>query len=89
VARKKTRIIQVPMPESLVNELDRLSDEHGESRASVIREAAARYIASAREAEAVREYIESYENDPEVDEGDWRERNAAEVWGKEDFSNWE
>jgi metal-responsive CopG/Arc/MetJ family transcriptional regulator len=88
VAKKKTRIIQVPMPEDLVYSLDKLSHERGESRAFILREAAAQYIANADEAERDRRYIESYEKFPEEDEGDWRERLAATVIKPEDFSDW-
>jgi metal-responsive CopG/Arc/MetJ family transcriptional regulator len=85
--RKKNKIIQVPMPEDLVASLDRLSSEMGESRSWVIREAAAKYIASADEAEAVRRYIQSYEDDPEDEEwGMLAATLAAEVWPEEDWS---
>ncbi len=78
------------MPESLVYSLDKLSKERGESRSAILREAAARYVADADEAEAVRQYIISYEETPETDdERAWGEAGAifaAEVWGEEDWS---
>lgn len=73
--KKKNKIIQVPMPEELVESLDRMSYERGESRAFVIREAAAKYVADADEAEAVRQYIEGYEKLPPTEE----ERQWAEM----------
>lgn len=66
--KKKSKIIQVPMPEELVESLDRLSYERGESRAFVIREAAAKYVARAEDAEKARRYIEGYEKFPEDEE---------------------
>ena len=64
MAKKKSRIIQVPMPESLVYSLDRLSEERGESRSAILREAAAQYVANADEAEKLRRYVEGYEKHP-------------------------
>ena len=66
--KKKNKIIQVPMPEDLVESLDRLSYERGESRSYVIREAAAQYLARAEDAEKARRYIEGYERYPEDEE---------------------
>ena len=90
--KKKNRIIQVPMPESLIYSLDKLSHERGESRSSILREAAVRYVTGAREAEWVRQYVESYENHPEKEEelalGEAGGQLAAEVWGAEDWSEW-
>jgi predicted DNA-binding protein len=83
---KKSRIIQVPMPEELVESLDRLCHELGESRSAIIREAAAKYIADTEEAENVRRYIESYESEPEDPEsGEAGEILAAENWPDEDW----
>jgi metal-responsive CopG/Arc/MetJ family transcriptional regulator len=65
---KRSKIIQVPMSEDLLKELDALSREQDRSRASLIREACAEYIANAEEAEKVRQYIEGYEKFPEDEE---------------------
>jgi metal-responsive CopG/Arc/MetJ family transcriptional regulator len=84
--KRKTKIIQVPMSKELLQRLDEASRGRGESRAAIIREACAQYIASAEKAELVRRYIEGYERFPEpAEEPDWRERLAAEVWGEEDW----
>src|SRR3990172_11493790 len=85
--RKKTKIIQVPVPEDLLEALDRLSSERGESRSSVIREACAEYIASVEEAEADRRYVESYRKYPEDPAlGITGARLATEAWEEEDWS---
>ena len=78
--RKKTKIIQVPVPEDLLEALDRLSNERGESRSSVIREACAEYIASVEEAEADRRYVEGYTRFPEDEEDEgWGEFGEQEL----------
>ena len=69
IAMKKNKIIQVPMPEDLLGELDALSQQQDRSRAALIREACAEYLASAEEAEKSRQYVEGYEKFPE-DEDD-------------------
>lgn len=68
MAKKKSKIIQVPVPEGLLYQLDELSHSMGESRSHVIREACATYIASAEEAELDRQYAESYKKIPQTDE---------------------
>ncbi len=85
----KNKIIQVPMPAELVVSLDELSEKQDISRSALIREACAKYVSSTEEAEKIRRYIEGYTKYPEADEGNWREVLAAEVWGEEDFSDWE
>ena len=88
MAKKKTRIIQVPMPESLVHSLDKLAEEHGESRSSILREAAAQYVAEGEKADKLRRYIEGYERFPMTkEEVDWLTAVAeltAERWGKDE-----
>lgn len=87
---KKNKIIQVPVPEDLLRELDELSEKRDQSRSALIREACAIYIASLEEAEADRRYIRSYTEMPETDEekewGELGSQLAAEVWGEEDWS---
>lgn len=89
---RKKKIIQVPMSEDLVQELDTLSRRDDRSRASVIREAAVEYITRREEEEKERQYIEGLEKHGEaVDE------DEAKAWFKlqmealepEDFSDWE
>jgi len=68
------------MPEDLVYALDTLSEKQERSRSSLIREAAAQYIAGADEAEKVRQYIEGYEKYPEGEEEEaWAEMSAQEL----------
>ena len=58
--KKKSKIIQVPVPEDLLRELDELSQKRGESRSAVIREACAKYVTSLEENDLDRQYIEGY-----------------------------
>jgi metal-responsive CopG/Arc/MetJ family transcriptional regulator len=88
----KNKIIQVPMPAELVESLDELSEKQDVSRSALIREACAKYLSSTEEAEWVRQYVEGYTKYPEMvsaDEAKARLMLAAEVWGDEDFSDWE
>jgi metal-responsive CopG/Arc/MetJ family transcriptional regulator len=74
MVRKPNKIIQVPVNEDLLRQLDELSNSQGMSRSGVIREACARYIASAEEAALSRQYIEGYKKFPESrEERDWAE----------------
>ena len=86
----KKKIIQVPMPSELLEQLDEVAAQRGESRSFMIREACAEYIASSREAELVRQYIEEYERTPETrEEREWVETAtalAAETLAGEDWS---
>ena len=71
------KIIQVPVQEDLLRKLDELSVERGQSRAAVIREACAKYIATAEKEELIRQYIEGYRRMPETqDELDFAESSA-------------
>lgn len=86
----KKKIIQVPMPAEFLAELDAAAKSRGESRSAFIREACAEYIASSREAELVRQYIEGYERLSETEEErQWAEAGAslaAEAWAEKDWS---
>jgi predicted transcriptional regulator len=83
MAKKKTRIIQVPMPEDLVAKLDAISYEIDESRSFVIREAAARYVTAREEAELDRQYAAAYAKDPE----DAEEMKAMEAASAESLKD--
>lgn len=88
----RKKIIQVPIPEDLLATLDRHSKEAGTSRAALIREACTEYITRSEEAEADRRYVESYTKFPErhsPEEDEARMKMVAEVWGDEDFSDWD
>jgi len=80
------KIIQVPMPYDLVQQLDSVAEQRGESRAAFIREACAKHIASTREAELIEQYVDGYRRIPEsTADSEWRIKNAADVWGEEDW----
>jgi metal-responsive CopG/Arc/MetJ family transcriptional regulator len=79
-AKSDTRIVQVPMPVSLVASMDLLSQERGESRATLILEACAEYIANAREAEMDRQYIESTAGHANGQNGASETGGHAGVW---------
>jgi Ribbon-helix-helix protein, copG family len=82
----KKKIIQVPMPYELLDQLDTAAEQRGESRAALIREACVEYIASSRKADLIRQDIDAYKRFPESDaDSDWRIRNAGDVWGDEDW----
>jgi hypothetical protein len=53
------KVITVPLPAELVNSMNLLSQERAEPLAVLIKEACAEFLASARDAEMDREYIES------------------------------
>ena len=90
MAKKKSKIIQVPMPEDLLGKLDALADEREEPRSLVIRDAVATYITKCRDEEADRQYIQSYREMPETEEDlAWAklgEQMLAELYGDEDWS---
>ena len=58
--KKKSKIIQIPVPEELLRELDELSQKRGESRSAVIREACVKYVTSLEDAERNRRDEEGY-----------------------------
>ena len=77
---KKNKIIQVPMPEDLLGELDTLSQQRDRSRAALIREACAEYLASAEEAEKTRQYVAGYEKFPEdKEDAAWAKMGEQEL----------
>ncbi len=61
----KRKIIQVPIDEDLLVELDELSKKEERSRADLIREACRRYLRALEEQQREREYIEGYTRFPE------------------------
>ena len=89
MAKKKIRIIQVPMPEDLVAKLDAISYEVEESRSFVIREALVKYVTAREEEELDRQYAEGYRKYPEdKEELEAMARASAEALEPEDFSDW-
>ncbi|MBI2830617.1 MAG: ribbon-helix-helix protein, CopG family [Chloroflexi bacterium] len=80
------KIIQVPIDEELLKELNTLSKKQHKARAEVIREACAHYIAEAEEEELDRIYAEGYRripDDPEL--GEALDKLAAEVLSEESW----
>ncbi len=59
------KVIQVPIDEDLLKELNSLSKKQHKARAEVIREACAHYITEVEEEELDRIYIEGYKRIPE------------------------
>jgi metal-responsive CopG/Arc/MetJ family transcriptional regulator len=86
---RKNKIIQVPMDEEFVAALDRLSEEKGESRSALIREACRRLLKQIEDAQLDREYEEGYRKFPEdpAEVEAWTQV-AAEVLSKEDWEGW-
>lgn len=87
----RKKIIQVPIEEDLLESVDTYAKAVGKSRAAFIREACAEYITRSEAEEADRRYVESYRQFPEhhpPEEDEARMKLVAEVWGEEDFSDW-
>jgi metal-responsive CopG/Arc/MetJ family transcriptional regulator len=94
MSAQNATVVRVLLPETLAASMDALSRQRCESRATLIREACAAYVAAAAhavwEAEADRQYIASYTVHPETDEEeDWsaeyeaflkEAREAEEFW---------
>jgi metal-responsive CopG/Arc/MetJ family transcriptional regulator len=90
--RKKPKIIQVPIHEELLEQLDAYSSERGQSRSAFIREACAEYVAKLTEVELDRQYVQAYIDMPETEEErEWAELGAkmlAELTKDDDWSDW-
>ena len=85
----RSKVIQVPVGEALLDSLDELSRERGQSRAALIREACERLLKQLEDERLDREYEEGYRKFPESDEDDeWRMKLVAEVWGEESWEGW-
>jgi metal-responsive CopG/Arc/MetJ family transcriptional regulator len=61
----RKRIMQVPVDEALVKDLDELSKKLRRSRSDLIRDACAHYVAVTEEVELDKAYVESYRTIPE------------------------
>lgn len=73
----KTKVIQVPMRQNLVDELDEVSREREQSRAALIRELCERFLKELEEEKWDREYAEAYRRMPETaEEKQWAEMGA-------------
>ena len=72
------KIIQVPVDRDLLEGLNKMSREQAKSRSALIREACAKYIATAEKEERIRQYVEGYRRVPETqDELDFAESSAG------------
>ena len=71
---KSTRIIQVPMNEDLLNQIDATARVVAESRSAFIREACQQRLKSLHAKELDRSYIEGHQSHPES--LDWAESSA-------------
>jgi len=85
----KSKVIQVPMSQALLDCLDEVSRERDQSRSALIREACDRFLKALEEERLDREYAEGYQRIPESNEDDdWRMELVEEVWGEEDWEGW-
>ncbi len=79
-------VIQVPMDEALLKELDRLAEAERRSRAAVIREACRRYAEERERARLDRAYEEGYRRLPEdTAVGEAQSSLAADVLPEESW----
>jgi hypothetical protein len=80
------KIIQVHMQGDLIKAPDAEASRRGESRASLIREACAGYLAASQKKMLIPDDVRSYARYAETTaDSEWRIRNAGEVWGDEDW----
>ncbi len=61
----RKKIIQVPIDEALLRELNAMSRKQGKNRSELIREACAHYVAEVEEAELDKAYVEGYKRIPD------------------------
>jgi metal-responsive CopG/Arc/MetJ family transcriptional regulator len=80
------KIIQVPVDESLLKQLDSLSGKKKIARAELIREACQSYLATVEEAELEQQYKEGYWKIPESsDVGEAQESMIGEIFLEESW----
>ena len=70
----KSRIIQVPVSEKLLESLDEASKRREQSRSAFIREACVKYLADVQKEKLIKQYERGYERLPEGEED--------EAWAK-------
>jgi len=85
----KSKVIQVPMSQTLVDALDEASRGREQSRAALIRELCERFLKDREEERMDREYAEGYRRIPEdtAEVEAWTEL-ATEVLEEEDWEGW-
>ena len=72
------KVIQIPVDRDLLEALNKVSRQQAKSRSALIREACAKYIATAEKEERIRQYVEGYRRMPETqDELDFAESSAG------------
>ncbi len=59
------KVIQVPVDEKLLTELDRVSEKHSEARSEIIRRACRQYLDQVESEEMDRQYQQGYWRMPE------------------------
>jgi metal-responsive CopG/Arc/MetJ family transcriptional regulator len=80
------RVIQIPVDEELLKNLDSLSKKQRKARAEVIREACSHYLQQLEEEELNRIYQRGYIKTPEVSEaGDAQIALSAEILSRESW----
>lgn len=84
------KVIQVPMDDKLLREMNRKAKASRSSRAALIRKACEEFIRKLEEEELERQYVEGYRRKPENPAwGKIGSRLAAEVWPREDWTEWD
>jgi len=80
------KVIQVPMDEPLLREINRQARARGSTRAALMREACREYLRRREEEELERRYVEGYRRKPENPTwGEAGAKMAAEVLAVEDW----
>ena len=80
------KVIQVPMPQALLEAVMRQAKEQKESRAAFIRRALEHYLAELREQEMDEAYIRGYQQIPEeISIGETGAKLAAMVFSGEEW----
>ncbi|MFH0914204.1 MAG: ribbon-helix-helix protein, CopG family [Chloroflexota bacterium] len=80
------KVIQVPVDENLLKELDSLSKKQRKARSELIRQACQRYLEQAEEEELDRLYQEGYKRIPEEpDIGEAQVKMAGKILSKESW----
>jgi metal-responsive CopG/Arc/MetJ family transcriptional regulator len=80
------KIIQIPIDEGLLKELDYLSKKQNKARAEVIREACQRYLTTIEIEELEHQHVKGYERIPETSEiGKAQEAMLSEILPEESW----
>ena len=83
---RMVKVIQVPMPQPLLEAVMHYAEAQKESRAAFIRRALERYLAELREREMDEAYIRGYQRIPEeVSVGETGAKLAAMVFSEEEW----